>query len=127
MSSRRSRSGGSRSGTTRSRNQRSSRNLPSFTRRARSSFVAAITRTFALRGLAAADRDVLAVLQHAQQLRLERRREEPELVEEERPALRLGEEARRRACSAPVNAPFSCPNSSASARFSGIALMLSAT
>ena len=51
MSSRRSRSGGSRIGTTRSRYQRSSRNFPSCTAFFRSSLVAATTRTLALRGL----------------------------------------------------------------------------
>ena len=96
MSSRRSRSGGSRSGTTRSRNQRSSRNFPSFTR-AREVLVRRRDDPHVrLARLAAADRDVLAVLQDAEELRLERGREEPELVEEERPALGLREEARPR-------------------------------
>ena len=60
------------------------------------------------------------LLQHAQQLRLHRRRHVADLVEEERAA--VGQlEAARALPIAPVNAPFSWPKSSLSSSVSGSA------
>ena len=69
-------------------------------------------RTSALDRRAAADRGILALLQHAQEPGLRLGRHVADLVEEERAALGLLEAAGR-ARSAPVKAPFSWPNSSA--------------
>ena len=126
MSSRRSRSGGSRTGTTRSRNQRSSRNFPAFTCAARSSLVAATMRTSAWRGLrlptgmyspSCSTRSSLGWSASGRSP-ISSRKSVPPSASAKKPS---------RACSAPVKAPFSWPKSSASARFSGMALMLSAT
>ena len=76
---------------------------------------------------AAADRRVLAFLQHAQQAGLRLGRHVADLVEEQRAAVGLLELAGRRAARAPVKAPVSWPNSSLSISSRGIAAMLSAT
>ena len=73
-----------------------------------------------LRGCVGADAAHLARLEHAQQLRLQRQRQLADLVEEQRAAVGLLERAGARR-SAPVNAPFSWPNSSASIRLGGMA------
>ena len=56
-------------------------------------------------GLGRADRDHLALLQHAQQLHLRRRRRLADLVEEERAVAGRGEETAL-ILHAPVNDPF---------------------
>ena len=90
-------------------------------------FVAAMTRTSTAERLAPADALELVLLEHAQQLRLQR----------ERPCRRSrrGRSCRRgvaRTCRcvaaiAPVNAPRSWPNSSLSSSVSGIAAQFTAT
>ena len=65
-------------------------------------------------------------LQRPQQLGLELQRKVADLVEEEAPAVRQLEEPGLRRV-APVNAPFSWPNSSDSSRAAGIAAQLIAT
>ena len=70
---------------------------------------------------AAAHARELAVLQHAQQLRLHRRRHVADLVEEERAAVRLLEAAAAAATAAPEKAPFSWPKSSLSTSSAGTA------
>jgi hypothetical protein len=70
-----------------------------------------------------ADRRDLAVLQHAEDLALQLERHVADLVEEDRPAVRRLELALARR-QAPVNAPFSWPNSSLSMSCSGIAAQL---
>ena len=62
----------------------------------------------------------LAVLEDAEQLRLQVERQLADLVEEDRAAVRLSNAPLRRR-SAPVNAPFSWPNSSDSMSVSAIA------
>ena len=68
----------------------------------------------------------LSLLQHAQQLRLQRQRHVGDLVEEQGAAGGLLELADRRSV-APVKAPRSWPNISLSRRSAGIALQLTAT
>jgi hypothetical protein len=75
---------------------------------------------------AAAEAAELALLQHAQQLDLRRRRHLGDLVEEQRAA--IGQlEAAGAPIVAPVKAPFSWPKISLSSSVSGIAAQLSAT
>ena len=73
-----------------------------------------------------ADALELALLQHAQQLHLQRRAHRADFVEEERALVRLLERPWRLP-TAPVNAPRTWPKSSASSSVSGIALQFSAT
>ena len=112
MSSRRSRSGGTSMGKTLRRKKRSLRKRPSAIAAWRSRLVAAITRTSRANRLVAADPLELAFLQHAQQRHLDVGRQLADLVEEDRAAARPARSGRSRRCSAPVNAPFSWPNSS---------------
>ena len=74
-----------------------------------------------------AERLDLALLQHAQQLGLQRRAHRADLVEEERAAVGQRELALAWCRSAPVNAPRTWPNSSDSSSVSGIAAQLTAT
>ena len=67
------------------------------------------------------------LLQHVQQLRLQRERHLADLVEEERAAVGLLEAGPARRAAAPVNAPCAWPNSSLSSRCSGSAAQLTAT
>ena len=78
---------------------------------ARSRLVAAMTRTSGVRVSRAAERLHLALLQHPQELDLQRRRHVADLVEEERAAVGLLEAARLVAVG-PVKAPRTWPNSS---------------
>ena len=79
-----------------------------------------------LDGLVAADALEFVLLQHAQQFHLHRRGKLPDLVEEQgAPVGRL--EPADASAVAPVNAPFSCPNSSLSSRFSGRAAQFTLT
>ena len=73
--------------------------------------------------LGAADGNHLALLEHAQELHLRGRRRLADLVEEER-ALGRGLEQPRLSFIAPVNDPFTWPNSSLSSRLSGSAPQL---
>jgi hypothetical protein len=73
-----------------------------------------------------ADRRHDPVLEHAQDLGLQVERHVADLVEEQRPAVRLLEVPRAR-LRRPVNAPFSCPNSMLSMSCSGIAAQLTGT
>ena len=84
ISSRRWRSGGSVMQTTLRRKNRSSRNCPSATATSRSRLVAATMRTSTRTSLRAAEPRELAVLQHLQQLRLQRQLHLADLVEEHR-------------------------------------------
>ena len=97
MSPRRSRSGGTCTVTTCSRKSRSSRKRPLAT----SVFEIAVGRRddahVDLDGLGRADAADLALLQHAQELHLHLRADLADLVEEQRPALGLLEEAALRA------------------------------
>ena len=68
-----------------------------------------------------------AVLDHAQDLLLERERHVADLVEEQRPARRPARTCPAARWSAPVNAPRSWPNSSLSSSVSGKAAQLTAT
>ena len=77
--------------------------------------------------LAAAEPLELLLLKHAQQLRLQFLRDIADFVEEQRPAVGQFEFDRPRRSTAPVNAPFSWPNSSLSSRPVGIAAQLSFT
>src|SRR6185295_406223 len=83
MSSRRSRRGGQRIGTTLSRKNRSSRKAPAPMRSRRSLLVAAMTRVSTLIDL--------AVFQHAQDLGLRPRAHVADLVQEDRAAVSLRE------------------------------------
>ena len=83
MSSRRSRSGGTRIGKMLSRKNRSDRNAPRCTSAARSRLVAAMTRASTRSGLRAADALELVLLQHAQQLDLRLERQLPDFVQED--------------------------------------------
>ena len=69
----------------------------------------------------------LALLQRAQQLGLQRQRHRRHFVDEERAAMRQLEASGARRRLAPVNAPLTWPNSSASASVSGMAAALNAT
>jgi hypothetical protein len=73
-------------------------------------------------GPIAADGEDSAVLDGAQQLDLHRRRHFTDFVEEKPPL--ACSKTPERARTAPVKAPFSCPNNSDSSRFSGIAPQL---
>ena len=93
----------------------------------RSRLVAAMIRTSTWIGACAADPLELALLQHAQQLDLQlgpaaspisSRKSVPPWASSNWPSRR---------CSAPVNAPFSWPNSSLSSSVSGMAAQLTAT
>ena len=84
MSSARSRSGGTRIGNTLSRKKRSERNLPSRTASSRFRLVAATTRASVRSVSLAAHALELALLQHAQEGDLDRRRQLADLVEEDR-------------------------------------------
>ena len=94
MSSLRSRSGGSFTTCSLTRAKRSPRNFPSFTNWWRSRCVAQTTRTSTRSGAVAAEREDLARLQDAQELRLRLERHVADLVEEERPAVGELDEAR---------------------------------
>ena len=95
--------------------------------RPRSRLVAAITRTSTRMRPRAADALELALLEHAQQLRLQLERQLADLVEEERAAVGQLEAARACCWTAPVKAPFSWPKSSLSSSVAGIAAQLTAT
>ena len=88
---------------------------------ARSRLVAATMRTSTRRSRVAAHPPHDAVLERAQQPRLQLQRQLADLVQEQRAA--AGRARRRPACSAwaPVKAPRSCPNSSLSTRLGGTA------
>ena len=86
MSSARSRSGGTWIGNTLSRKKRSERNLPSRTASSRFRLVAATTRASVRSVSMAAHALELALLQHAQEGDLDRRRQLADLVEEDRAA-----------------------------------------
>jgi len=79
-----------------------------------------------LHRLVAAERFDRSFLQHPEQLGLRRLRQLRDLVQEQRAAMR-GLEAAVRRLLAPVKAPRSCPNSSASIKVSGKAAQLTAT
>ena len=79
-----------------------------------------------LHALGAAHAQDLALLQRAQQLHLQVALQVAHLVEEQRRAARPARRARSCALSAPVKAPFSWPNSSASRMLSGSAATLTA-
>ena len=85
-----------RSTTTETRKNRSSRNVPPRTIAARSRFVAATTRTSTVSASFDADALEAPLLEHAQELRLDRERQLADLVEEERAAVRRLERARLR-------------------------------
>ena len=95
--------------------------------RRRSTWVAAMTRTSIWRPACPPTRRIVRRLQRPEQLRLE--------LERQRRRSRRGTACRRApartgpACAAiaPVNAPRSCPNSSLSSRFAGIAAQLIST
>ena len=122
----RSRNGGSRSGTTLRRKNRSSRNRPCWIRIRRSLLVAATMRTSVLIGV----RPPTVVYSPCCRTRSSRvcasigmspissRNSVPPSACSKRPDERV---------LAPVNAPFSCPNNSDSIRSRGIAAMLMAT
>ena len=95
MSSRRSRSGGTRSSYAIRRCSSGSRKRPLFTAPSRSASVALSTRT-STRRVAAADPLHLTALEHAQQQRLQRFRQIADLVEQQAAAVGLLEEARAR-------------------------------
>ena len=86
-------------------------------RRARRPCAAAVSPT----------RHDLALLEHAQELRLHRRRHLADLVEEDRAAARPPRRGPRWSCVAPVNAPRRWPKSSLSSSVSGSAAQLTAT
>jgi len=69
----------------------------------------------------------LLFLQYAQQFRLQRRRNIPHFVQEERAFVGQLETANLLSAMAPVNAPFSWPKSSLSSRSSGMAAQFSLT
>ena len=96
-------------------------------RSSRSRLVAAITRTSTLIVCVAADALELALLEDAQQLGLDRRRDLADLVEEQRAAVGELEPAVLAPPIAPVNAPFSWPNSSLSSSDSASAAQWSLT
>ena len=79
-----------------------------------------------LDGLASADRIDLAMLDGAQELRLGRVRQFADFVEKEGAAIRFDEFPCMFSV-APVKAPFSCPKSRDSTRFSGMAPQLTVT
>ena len=126
MSSRRSRSGGTRMGSTLRRKNRSSRKRPASTSARRSRLVAATTRTSTLRVWMPPTRSISrscrarSSLPCAVQLRMpiSSRKSVPPSARSKRPA---------RALCAPVKPPFSTPNSSDSIRSSGMAAQLMAT
>ena len=91
---------------------------PCATSASRSRLVAATKRTSIGRGLTAADAQHLARLEHAQQLGLHRQRQLADLVEEHGAAVGASRAGRAWSASAPVNAPFSWPNSSLSSSVS---------
>jgi len=66
------------------------------------------------------------LLQHAQELGLQLEGEVADFIEEQRPPLASSKRPRR-CVMAPVNAPFSCPNSSLSSSPVGMAAQLSVT
>ena len=86
-----------------------------------------MTRTADRQRLLAADALELPVLQHAQQLGLRRLVQVAHLVEEDGAARRPARTCRAGLRSAPVNAPFSWPNSSLSSRSTGMAAQLTLT
>ena len=69
----------------------------------------------------------LLFLQHPQQLRLQLQRNVADFVEEQRAAVAPARSGRSRCAMAPVNAPFSWPNSSLSSRPVGMAAQFSLT
>ena len=124
---RRSRSGGTVIGNTERRKNRSSRKRRAATAARRLRLVAATTRTSTRTVAVPPTRSNVALLERAQDLGLQRQRQVADLVEEDRAAV-----APPRTCpslrpAAPVNAPFSWPNSSVSSSASGIAAQLIAT
>jgi len=62
----------------------------------------------------------LALLEHAQKRDLRLGGQVPDFIQEDRAASAASKRPRRR-CSAPVNAPFSCPNSSEAMSDGGMA------
>ena len=86
-----------------------------------------MTRTSTGDRLGLADAADLPLLERAVELHLRGERQLAHLVEEERPALRLLEEAGLRAAAAPVNAPRAWPNSSLSTSSAGSAPQFTAT
>jgi hypothetical protein len=125
MSSRRSRSGGTKIGITFRRKNRSSRKRPARSR-PRDPCWSRRDAHVDLDRLRAADRLHRLLLQHAQHLGLRLQAHVADLVEEERAAVGQLELAARSA-TAPVNAPFTWPNSSLSISSSGIAAQLTST
>ena len=93
MSSGRSRSGGTVELTTSRRYRRSSRNVPSRTRLGEVAVGGGDDAHVDLALLAGADRANAAALEHVEQLRLQRGRHLADLVEKQRAAVGLGEEA----------------------------------
>ena len=128
MSSRRSRSGGTWIGTTLRRKKRSSRNRPRGDLRlevlVRRRDARARRRAI---GLLAADARDDALLEHAQHLGLRGQAHVADLVEEERAAVAPARTCPPRSATAPVNEPFTWPNSSLSISSAGIAAQLTST
>ena len=127
MSSPRSRSGGTWTRRTSSRKKRSSRNSPLLDQLGEILVRGGDAPDVDGAARLAADRPDLARLQHAQELALQRQRQIADLVEEDRPAVGLHEQARAGCCEAPVKAPAAWPKSSLSSRCSGSAAQLTAT
>ena len=101
--------------------------MPRLTISARSRLVAATIADVDLDRLLAADALEPALLEHAQELGLQAERELADLVEEQRAADRPSRTGPAFFSVAPVNAPFSWPNSSLSIRLSVSAAQLTAT
>ena len=93
-------------------------------RLARSRLVAAMTRTSTLERAGAAHPLELALLQHPQQLGLQLQGQLADLVQEQRAAVAPARTGPCWRATAPVNAPFSWPNSSLSSSVSGRAAQL---
>ena len=87
----------------------------------RSRLVAASTRTSTEIDWLPPTRSNLPLLEHSQQGDLGLGRQIADLVEKDRPAIGQLKASQRAACSAPVKAPFSCPNSSEAISDGGIA------
>ena len=85
----------------------------------RSRLVAATTRTSTGNRCGAADGDRLPLLQHPQQFHLRGGRHLADFVQEERAAAAAAAKSPCLSRTAPVNEPFTWPNSSDSSRLSG--------
>ena len=109
------------------RKKRSSRKRPSSTAVSRSRLVAATRRTSNGTSSSPPTGRTDALLQRAQELRLQGERQLADLVEEERAAVRLRRRGRVRGARASVKAPRAWPKSSLSSSVSGIAAQLTAT